>query len=292
MTTIQRGSNDAVINLFISDPKKWNPKSELHTMEIPFLAISKKIDIEPRHYKSSDGKSAVSLMPTAYGIPTIWDKDLLLYVETLIRDAMSRGVMGEENRAIQIDSWNFLDATVRGDGMQQYKGLRSTLRRLASCYIETNIETDGKITTEAFNLIQRHKIIAETRTGKIASIEIKLCDWLYRAIWNMSKEMLSINRDYFKLKGGIERRLYELARKHCGNQPYWKVGIPVLWDKSGSKSTLRDFRHKVFEGQGDLGTIPDYRVSLLPKTDQVIFYSKHHRKPIQAVVDAHKLSVD
>ena len=50
--------------------------------------------------------------------------------------------------------------------------------------------------------------------------------WLYNAV--QSKEVLTINRDYFRLSGGLERRLYELARKHCGHQPEWSVSIDTL----------------------------------------------------------------
>ena len=100
--------------------------------------------------------------------------------------------------------------------------------------------------------------------------------------------MLSINRDYFKLTGGIERRLYELARKHCGRQPYWKVGVETLWEKSGSQGELKKFRHSIFKGQVDLGTLPDYRVVLKPELDQVWFFSRHHNEPVTAIMDAIK----
>ena len=280
------------LSLFVADFISWNPKVDRHTMEHPFFSLSKKKDIKPRHYESPDGKVKIDIKPTSDGLPTIWDKDLLIYAATLIREAMNRGTMGEENRPIQIDTWNFLESTVKGDGTQQYKGLLSTLRRLKGCNIETDIETGDEHTIEAFSLLDSYKVVVKTQTGKAASVQVKLCDWLYRAVWNASQEMLTINRDYFKLEGGIERRLYELARKHCGNQPYWKVSIPVLWEKSGSQSTLRRFRFEVLRGQVDLGTIPDYRVELLPDTDHVVFYSKHHKKAIQAVVGAHKISVD
>jgi plasmid replication initiation protein len=280
------------LSLFVSDFFSWNPKGDRHTMEHPFFSLSKRKDTKPRHYQSPDGKAEVTVMPTAYGMPTIWDKDLLLDAATLIREAMNRGDMGEENRPIRIETWNYLEATVKGDGAQQYKGMLATLKRLKGCTIETTIETDGTNYIEGFSLLDSYKIAVKTATGKVAALEIKLCDWMYGAIWNASQEMLSISRDYFKLEGGIERRLYELARKHCGTQPYWKVGVATLWEKSGSQSPLKEFRRKVFKGQVDLGTLPGYRVELLVETDQVVFYSKQYRKPVKAVLDAHLLPTD
>ena len=71
-------------------------------------------------------------------------------------------------------------------------------------------------------------------------VEVKLSDWLYRAVTNL--EVLTLHRDYFRLDGGIERRLYELCRKHCGAQPTWSIGLELLYKKSGSKEPLRNFQ--------------------------------------------------
>jgi plasmid replication initiation protein len=274
------------LSLFVSDFLIWSPKGERHTMEHPFFSLSKNKDMAIRNYESPDGKAKLMVMPSGIGIPTIWDKDLLIYAATLIREEMNQGRMGSENRPIRIDTYNFLEATVRGDGTRSYKALLDTLRRLSGCLVETTVETNGISYTEGFSLLTDYKIAAKTKTGKVASLEIKLCEWMYGALWNANQEMLSISRDYFRLEGGIERRLYELARKHCGKQPYWKPGVDVLWKKSGSKSTLKEFRRMIFKGQTDLGTLPDYRVILKPEIDQVWFFSKNYKEPVAALMEA------
>ena len=58
------------------------------------------------------------------------------------------------------------------------------------------------------------------------AVEVTLSEWLYNAV--LGKEVLTISRDYFRLRKPIERRLYELARKHCGNQEKWTVGLKIL----------------------------------------------------------------
>jgi len=283
---ITKTETEQNLSLFVSDFLSWSSKGERHSMEHPFFSLSKRKATNPRYYESADGTIKITIMPTGYGIPTIWDKDLLIYVSTLIREAMNRGDMGSENRAIRIDTWNFLEATAKGDGTRSYNAVIDTLDRLKGCMIKTCISTNGTSYTEAFSLFDKYKIVVKTKAGKISALEIKVCDWLYGAIWNDSQEMLSINRNYFKLEGGIERRLYELARKHCGSQPYWKVNITTLWAKSGSQSPLKKFRHLVFKGQVDLGTLPDYRVELRPEVDQVVFYSKHHKAQVEAILEA------
>jgi hypothetical protein len=37
------------------------------------------------------------------------------------------------------------------------------------------------------------------------------------------KEVLTLHRDYFRLRKPLERRMYELARKHCGQQATWSI---------------------------------------------------------------------
>ncbi len=62
---------------------------------------------------------------------------------------------------------------------------------------------------------------------------------LFRAI--DAAEVLPISRDYFRLRRPIDRRLYELARKHCGRQVSWRVGADTLQKKCGSKQAEKHF---------------------------------------------------
>ena len=54
--------------------------------------------------------------------------------------------------------------------------------------------------------------------------------------------MLTLHRDYFRLRKPIERRIYELARKHCGQQAVVEGLLGLLLKKSGSKATDKEFR--------------------------------------------------
>jgi hypothetical protein len=53
---------------------------------------------------------------------------------------------------------------------------------------------------------------------------------------------LTLDRRYFQLAKPLERRLYELARKHVGQQASFKIGLDKLRLKCGSQSTLKEFR--------------------------------------------------
>ncbi len=54
--------------------------------------------------------------------------------------------------------------------------------------------------------------------------------------------VLTIDRAYFRLTGGIERWLYRLVRKHGGHQPEgWQFDFRHLHRKSGSAARYSDF---------------------------------------------------
>jgi plasmid replication initiation protein len=57
-----------------------------------------------------------------------------------------------------------------------------------------------------------------------------------------ANEVVSISRDYFRLRRPLERRLYEIARKFCGNKSKWQIGLAKLQDRTGSNAPLKRFR--------------------------------------------------
>ena len=91
----------------------------------------------------------------------------------------------------------------------------------------------------------------------MVSVSVKLSDWLYRAV--LAKSVLTLSRDYFRLRKPLERRIYELARKHCGRQPGWTASVDTLLKKSGSASPRRVFR-KMLRDMILAGNLPDYDI--------------------------------
>jgi plasmid replication initiation protein len=60
--------------------------------------------------------------------------------------------------------------------------------------------------------------------------------------------VLTIDRAYFDLTGGLERWLYRLVRKHGGRQDGgWSFDLKHLHAKSGSLSPLKHFAYDVRE---------------------------------------------
>ncbi len=102
-------------------------------------------------------------------------------------------------------------------------------------------------------------------------VEIKLSDWVFTAI--RSQEVLTLNRDYFRLGKPLERRIYELARKHCGRQSAWQISLEILLKKSGSQSSLKLFRQMV-KNIARHDHLPDYRLAFDEERDVVLFTNR------------------
>ena len=104
-------------------------------------------------------------------------------------------------------------------------------------------------------------------------VEIKLSDWVFNAI--AAKEILTLHRDYFRLRKPLERRIYELARKHCGAQGTRKISLDLLQKQCGSNSTPREFKRLVLNivrQDAKHGHMPDYSVRL--EGENVIFANR------------------
>src|SRR4029077_7251630 len=83
--------------------------------------------------------------------------------------------------------------------------------------------------------------------GRPLGLELILPDWFYNAVLDDAL-ILTIDRAYFALTGGLERWLYRLVRKHGGRQHFgWSFDLAHLHAKSGSLSPLKHFAYDLRE---------------------------------------------
>jgi plasmid replication initiation protein len=144
------------------------------------------------------------------------------------------------SRRLTLTAHDLLLATGRETSGDAYRRLKEAFERLAGTRITTNIVTGEEEVTTGFGLIESWEIVRKTRAGRMVSVSVTLSEWIYRAV--LARSVLTLSRDYFGLRKPLERRLYALARKHCGQQPGWRVSVEVLLKKSGSASPRRVFR--------------------------------------------------
>jgi plasmid replication initiation protein len=255
-------------DIFIADILDWALKNDVHGMEHPMFSLSKKPDLRVRHYEHNG--SSITITPSVKGIATIWDKDILIYAVSQLVEGLNQN--RQPSRIIQVVAHALLVSTNRHTGGGDYEQLEQAFERLAGTRIRTNITTNGERVRHGFGLIDEWKIIEKSPgNGRMVKVELTLSQWLYNAV--LAHEVLTLSRDYFRLRGALERRLYELARKHCGNQTKWRISLELLHKKSGTSGSVREFRRKL-KGILTANLLPNYRLRYDSEAEAVWFYAK------------------
>lgn len=253
-------------DLFICDVADAVLKDVMQHMEHPFYALSKKPETRVRRYQHQG--HWIEIIPSVKGLATIYDKDILIYCISQLMAKLNSGQ--PVSQRVRINSHDLLRFTNRGTAGKDYAALSEAIDRLAGTRIATNIRTGREEQYDNFGLIEAASIRRTNGLdGRLLWCEVKLSDWVFHAV--RGGEVLALHPDYFRLRKPLERRIYELARKHCGQQARWTVGMATLLKKSGSQSPMKRFRQMV-RGLVQHNHLPDYRVEL--DGDQVIFLNR------------------
>lgn len=240
-------------DFFVCDIFDAIPKDDLATMEHPIFSLSTKPDRRILNYTHNG--TDITVVPSMRGLATIHDKDILIFCISQLMAALNAGrALG---RTLTLRAHDMLVATNRETSGDAYRRLREAFERLAGTRITTNLETGGMEITSGFGLIENWEIVRRARGGRMVSVKVTLSEWLYRAV--LSKSVLTLSRDYFRLRKPLERRVYEIARKHCGRQPAWRISVELLLKKSGSASPRRVFR-KMLRDMIEANHLPDYEM--------------------------------
>lgn len=256
-------------DFFIADIFDNMPvKDDMASMESPFFTLSTKRDLRELSYQHGD--KAVKVVPSSHGLPTIFDKDVLLYCASQVMDCINRGETPP--KTLRFSVHDYLVATNRSVGGRGYELFKDSLVRLKGCVVETTIKTGKTKQVKGFGLIESYEYLENNHVDRrLVGLEITLSDWFYNSL--IAKEVLTINRDYFRLRKPVERRVYEIARKHCGNKTEWKISLQRLHAKSGALSDIKHFRAAV-KKMAEHNHLPDYHLSYSRDEDAVFFYSR------------------
>jgi len=255
-------------DLFICDVADAVLKDVMTHMEHPFYSLSKKPETNVRRYEHNG--NWIEITPSVKGLATIYDKDILIYC---ISQIMAKLKNNEPvSPRVRINSRDLLIFTNRGTSGRDYMALVEALDRLEGTRIRTNIRSGNEEQSDSFGLIDASSIRRKHGLGgRLLWCEVKLSDWVFNAI--RSQEVLTLHRDYFRLRKPIERRVYEIARKHCGQQDEWKIGLANLLKKTGSQSPLKRFR-QMLRDLADYDHLPDYSVTFDTEANMVTFRNR------------------
>lgn len=258
------------LEFFIADEVELSSfRDEMASMEHPFFAL-KGGDTKVRKYRNNN--IIVTVNPNANGLATIFDKDIWIYTISKLQEAKNNNE--EISRTVCFTPYDFFITTNRDKGGRSYGEIEKSLSRLKGTTIKTNIVySDEKQEIIEFGLIDSWRIVEDKKGNlDIGMIEVTLPDWLYQALHK--KKMLKISPDYFRIRKAIDRRLYEIARKHCGNQGEFTISLEKLHLKTGSTALLKMFRHNIKQ-LAKANDLPDYSIHYDVKADIVIFNNRN-----------------
>ncbi len=206
-------------------------------MTWPFFSLAKTKRVTPITFEMGKTWISVEAVPE-HGMATIWDADVLIWAASQLVSARDAG--RSTSRLMMTTPHEILAFTRRGTGKASYERLKAALDRLQSTTVATSIRQEHQRRRHRFSWINEWRELADGN-GRALGIELILPDWFYAGVLDRAL-VLTIDRAYFDLTGGLERWLYRLVRKHGGRQAGgWSFDVPHLHLKSGVLSPLRRF---------------------------------------------------
>lgn len=231
-------------------------------MEYPLFSASTHLVHEKTHFRFGDIEFTIK--PGADGQATVHDSDILRYIMAKLVERRDRGE--PISPVINITAHDLLLHTKRSTGKRGYELLLEGFRRLAGTRIETNVPApNGQVFSRDWGWLSEWETLGDVdEQGKLLrlkSIQVTLAPWLFAAI-EEKKRLLAFNADYFSLRRPTDRRLYDLARKFCGRQPEFRIGLSKLHQRMGATQPLRNFRQLIERAIRE-DSIPDYTFEIV-----------------------------
>ena len=261
-------------DFFILDIADVVPKDDTASMEHPLFSLATKPDM--RHLTYESGENSLKILPSVHGLPTIFDKDILIFCVSQLVHRKNRNL--PIDKKVRFSARELLIATNRPVAGLTYKRLEQAFIRLSQTSFQTNIKTGDRREMRLFNLLESGSgfVFKDDDRFRLDYCEVILSDWMMRAV--EASEVVTISPDYFRLRRPLERRIYEIGRKHCGDQKKWHIGLDKLQAKTGSNAPLKRFRlnlRQIIEGDHT----PFYRIEL-DETDLVTFRPRSPKREV------------
>ena len=225
------------LELFRALPGDLAPRDAQDLMAYPFFSLAKSKRVVPIDFRAGAVAIRVEAVPQ-HGMATIWDADVLIWAASQIVEARDAGL--KTSRLMAATPFEILTFVGRGTSVRDYDRLKAGLDRLQATSVLTSIRQSVERRRHRFSWINEWKETADTN-GRPLGLELILADWFYAGVLDDAL-VLTIDRAYFGLTGGLERWLYRLVRKHGGRQQGgWSFDFLHLHAKSGSLSPLKHF---------------------------------------------------
>lgn len=252
-------------------------KDDIASMEFSFYSVSTKVDNLP--YEFNNGHQIIRIVPSVIGRPNQqFDKDLMLYINSLLARAQFEHEDDHlKYRRIEINLADFCRFTHREFDGTMSEAFMNSLLRLRGTTIQTTVRSTAEDELiNGFSLIESYKVLKRS-SGKregVLSAEVTISKWQARQVHD--KYVLTIDDDYFSIKRPTERRIYEIARKFCGNQKIlFRISLSNLLMRMGlsASKTLRAFRYQIKQIVLR-NEIPKYNLAYDAQNDHLIIFPR------------------
>ncbi|MCK1621835.1 replication initiator protein A [Bradyrhizobium sp. 160] len=229
----RRRSERDQLDLFRALPGNLAARDAQDLMAYPFFSLAKSKRIVPIDFRSGTITIRVEAVPE-HGLEHDLGRGRSDLAASQIVDARDVGL--KTSRLMSTTPYDILTFVGRGTSVRDYDRLKAALDRLQSASVMTPIRQPTERSRHRFSWRNEWKHTSDVH-GHARAIELILPDWFYTGVLNESL-VLTIDRAYFDLTGGLERWLYRLIRKHGGHQ---HSGLMHLHAKSGSLTPLKHF---------------------------------------------------
>ncbi|WP_182913941.1 replication initiator protein A [Sphingobium terrigena] len=233
------------------------------TMQRPFFSLSKRKRIKPIDYTSPDKSVSVHVSPNpAYGMATIWDADIMIYLASHLNELRERGA-NDLSPVIRLQPGDLLKRICWGTSGRAYERLVNALDRLQATTIKTNIRASAKSRETTFSWIDSYTHLVDERTQRSLGMEITLSKWFFDGVMD-KRNVLSISPLYFEITSGLGKWLYRASRKHAGGNGAdgFTIGFETLHQKSGSESLYPVFKRKLLD-LARVNDLPDISLEVI-----------------------------
>lgn len=247
----------------LDSPLMGEIRGERSLMAFPFFALAKGAWMKPLTYEH--GPVSIEVRPSASGVATIYDKEIVLYIASLMAAKMDAGEGIAQD--FVFTAHDLFSVTGANHSARSYQRLSEALERLQGTQIKTNIEAGGEGEEGFFSWLSEARLhYTRTKNGerRLKAVKVRLCDWLYRAILR-DRQVLDYAAAYFQL-GPVERRIYEVARSAgedaMAAEGRFEIDLATFRLQIGYQNPLANFRAALKQIAGT-DTIPDYDVTLV-----------------------------
>ncbi|MCA3182505.1 MAG: replication initiator protein A [Methylobacterium sp.] len=258
-------ANDNQPDFFVPSVYDVPVKDGIGLMDVAVFRLSKSQKRAGEILRHQYGDAIIEVRSGPDGLATIYDYDIvLMMISHLAEEAkfhrQGRGPLpAKVFRPHASEIFKFIRVE---HGGASYHYLEQALDRLKGTSIKIIATRQRSRRAGTFSLISDYEIVSRTETGRIASVDIVIPDWIYAGVLaHKMPEVLTLNPDYFLIEKGLARFLYRLARKAAG-QGEAIYSLQTIYARTGSTRAFKKFCFDL-RALVRANDLPDYALELI-----------------------------